>query len=94
MKNKTVAILCKFRFIKGVKKKLIEAQMALAIVAVESTLGKSRVRLNAAYNLIGRTVIIDVSNMVGEHIAQVFTGLVTYRFGEEKFSVERIKSKS
>lgn len=88
-----MASICKFNFGDGVKKKLIEAQMALAIVAAESTFGKSKVRINAAYNLIGRTVIIDVSNRVGEHIAQVFTGLITYQFGEEKFSVERLKSK-
>lgn len=88
-----MATVCKFKFTKGIDKKIIEAQIAIAIIAVESTFGQSKVRINAAYDLIGRTMIIDVSSDVGEQIAQVFTGLITHQFGEEKFSVERLKSK-
>ncbi len=88
-----MAAVCKFKFVKGIDKKLIESQIAIAVIAAESTFGQSKVRINAAYDLIGRTVIIDVSSEVGEQIAQVFTGLITHQFGEEKFSVERIKSR-
>ncbi len=89
-----MASVCRFKFAKGIDKKLIEAQIAIAIIVAESTFGQSKVRINAAYDLVGRSVIIDVSSDVGEQIAQVFTGLITHQFGEDKFSVERLKSKA
>jgi len=35
--------------------------------------------------------IIDVSNEVGEHVAQVFTGIMINTLGEENFQVKRIE---
>jgi hypothetical protein len=37
---------------------------------------------------------IDVSTDVGEHVAQVFTGLLAWQLGEDKFTVERVASKA
>ena len=36
---------------------------------------------------------INVDSDVGEHVAQVFTGLMTRKIGEENFTVEWIKDK-
>ena len=35
--------------------------------------------------------VIDISNEVGEHVAQVFTGIMINALGEEKFQVRRIQ---
>ena len=88
-----MADVCKFKFDEGIDNEFIESQVALAIITAECTFGKPKVRLNAAYIASKNKVVIDVSNEVGEHIAQVFTGLMTRKFGEDKFTVEKIKDK-
>lgn len=95
--------VCKFEFPEGLDREMIETQLALAIVATECTFGQPRVRINAAYCVSpasdtadGKTkpkVAIDVSTEVGEHIAQVFTGLMIRQLGEDEFTVDRIRSK-
>ena len=83
----------KFEFDKGISKKKIEEDLATAIITAECLFGQARVRLNAAYLASKNKVVIDVSNEIGEHITQVFTGLVTRRIGEDKFTVERAGDK-
>ena len=95
--------VCIFEFPKEVDRKIIETQLALAIITAECTFGQPRVRLNAAYCVSPaiRTapdnkksqVVIDVSTEVGEHIAQVFTGLMIRQLGEDNFTVERVRDK-
>ena len=86
-----MAEICRFKFKEGVSKELIEEQMALAIVTAECTFGQARVRLHGSYAASDGKAAIDVSNKVGEHIAQVFTGLMIRTVGEENFTVERIR---
>ena len=86
--------VCKFIFKETISKEEIEAKVALAIITAECTFGQSKVRLNAAYFATDGKVVIDVSSEVGEHIAEVFTGLVTRELGEESFTVERIRKES
>lgn len=84
--------VCKFKFPNGLDGEAIEAQLALAIISAECAFGQPRVRISAGY-LISKEkleVAIDVSTDVGEHIAQVFTGLMTRQLGEEGFTVERV----
>lgn len=88
-----MADVYKFKFEEGITKEMIEEKLALAIITAECTFGQVKVRLNAAYLASDNKVVIDVSNEVGEHIAQVFTGLVTRHFGENKFTVVRVKDK-
>ena len=83
--------VCKFIFKEKISKEEIEEKVALAIITAECTFGQAKVRLNAAYLAADGKVVIDVSSDVGEHIAQVFTGLVTREMGEESFTVERIR---
>jgi len=87
--------VCKFKLPNGLDKETIEAQLALAIISAECAFGQPRVRISAGY-LISKEkpeVAIDVSTEVGEHIAQVFTGLMTRQLGEDQFSVERVGGK-
>jgi hypothetical protein len=69
----------------------MEAHLALAVIAAECTFGKPKVRLSAAYCLAKEKphIVIDVSTEVGEHIAQIFAGLMMRQLGEEAFSVDR-----
>ncbi len=83
--------ICRFKFKEGVTKEAIEEQIALAIITAECTFGQPRVRLHASYLAADAKAVIDVSSDVGEHIAQVFTGLMMRKVGEENFTVERIK---
>lgn len=89
-----MAEICRFKFKKGVSKELIEEQITLAIVTAECTFGQARVRLHACYAATDGKAVIDVSSDVGEHIAQVFTGLMIRTVGEDSFSVERIRKES
>jgi hypothetical protein len=85
--------IIKFKFPEAVDTEIIENQLALAIVATECTFGQPKVRVNAAYYLSKDkpAVVIDVSTEVGEHIAQLFTGLMIRQLGEDKFTLERIQ---
>lgn len=93
--------VCRFEFPAEIDGELIEKQLALAIVTAECNFGQPRVRMAAAYcispaedNPNGNKelqVVIDVSTDVGEHIAQVFTGLMIRQLGEDKFTIERVR---
>ena len=95
-----MSVVCKFEFPEELDRKTIENQLALAIIATECTFGQAKVRISAAYCLSpasdtadGKTkprVAVDVSTEVGEHIAQVFTGLMIRQIGEDNFIVNRV----
>jgi hypothetical protein len=82
---------CRFRFQKGPSRESIEAQLAIAIRATESVYGGPRVRMGVGYLFSedGRELAIDVSTEVGDHVARIFTGLLTWQLGEEHFTVDR-----
>ncbi len=86
--------ICRFKFKEDVTKETIEEQMALGIITAECTFGQARVRLHASYLAVDAKAVIDVSSDVGEHIAQVFTGLMIRTVGEKGFTVERIRKES
>uniref|UniRef100_A0A7V3ZWT5 Uncharacterized protein n=1 Tax=candidate division WOR-3 bacterium TaxID=2052148 RepID=A0A7V3ZWT5_UNCW3 len=91
--------VCRFKFPEGLDREIIETQ--LAIIAAECTFGQPKVRISAAYCVSpgssdGRKkpqVAIDVSTEVGEHIAQIFTGLMIRQLGEDKFTVDKVTGK-
>ena len=85
--------VCRFKFMDGISKEMIEEQITAAIISAECTFGQARVRLHASYAASDGKAVIDVSSDVGEHIAQVFTGLMTRQIGEKNFTVEWIKEK-
>jgi hypothetical protein len=83
--------VCRFKFNREVDREVIEWHIAQSILASEGVFGQAKVRLNAAYLAADNKVVIDVSSPVGENIAEVFTWRMTKEFGEESFSVERIR---
>lgn len=85
--------VCKFKFRENVGRKTIEKQIARAIETAEYTFGQAKVRLHAGYMATNNKAVIDASSEVGEYIAQIFIGLMTRKFGEDKFTVERIRGK-
>lgn len=90
-----MSAVCRFKFPESFDREDMESQLALAIVATECTFGQPRVRIAAAY-CVSRDkpqVAIDVSTEVGEHIAQVFAGLMIRELGEDNFSVERVNGR-
>ena len=94
MTRKTaVREVCRFTFKKPITKDAVEEQMAFAITAAECSFGQAKVLLNAAYLASNNKAVIDVTSPVGEHIAEVFTGLMAKKFGEDSFAVERIRTK-
>lgn len=87
--------ICSFKFPKGTKREFIEANIAEAIFNAECVFGKPRVRISGvAYYVADDSAqcIIDISTEIGEHIAQVFTGIMINALGEEKFQVRRMES--
>jgi hypothetical protein len=86
--------VCRFKFTRGIKKEFIEESMATAIFNAECVFGKPRVRVSGvAYYIADDNTecVIDVSTEVGEHVAQMFTGIVINSLGEEKFRVRRVE---
>jgi len=86
--------LCNFKFPDHIKRAFIEESIAQAIFNAECVFGKPRVRVSGVSYYIsqeGMQCIIDVSSEVGEHVAQVFTGIMINALGEEKFQVRRIE---
>ncbi len=86
--------VCRFKINAKVSKADIEEKITFAIVSAECTFGKAKVRLNAAYLAADNKVVIDVTSLVGEHIAEIFTGLLIKDFGERSFTVERVRDES
>ena len=87
--------VCRFAFSQDMARETIEDAIASAFFNAECVFGKPRVRTSgAAYYLADDSpqCIIDVSTDVGEHIAQVFAGIMINTLGEEKFQVRRVDS--
>jgi hypothetical protein len=82
-------LIYKYVFDQDVPIREIENSLLLAVLAVESLHGKSRVRLDTTYCLepTKHTCVIDASAAVGKDICRIFTGFITREFGEESFSV-------
>ncbi len=86
--------VCRFKFPRGTKREFIEASIASAIFNAECEFGKPRVRVSGVAYYVAEDspgCVIDVSTEVGEHVAQVFTGIMMNTLGEEKFEVRRIE---
>jgi len=85
----------RFQFKQSVPSKEIEETLFWAVFNAESVFGKPRLRLDASFifDRDKRVCVIDKSTEVGQHIAQVFTSLITREFGEDSFKVERLQPK-
>ncbi len=87
----------KFKFNEGTERMFIEASMASAIFNAECVFGKPRVRVSGVTYYVPEDspqCVIDVSSEIGEHVAQVFTGIMINVLGEDKFQVKRIEGEA
>lgn len=85
----------RFKFKENIPVKEIEDSLFWAVFNAESLYGKTKVRLDASF-LFDRersVCVIDKSTEVGQHIAQIFTSLISHEFGEDAFKVERLPTK-
>ncbi|MGE0267871.1 MAG: hypothetical protein AB7S78_05410 [Candidatus Omnitrophota bacterium] len=85
--------VCRFLFDDDIESNLIEAEITQAILTAEDVFGQPKVRLSASYLVSKNKAVIDVTDDVGEHIARVFTGRMSRKVGQERFTVDRINSK-
>jgi len=86
--------ICRYKFHILISKDDIEQHLAESIVATEGFFGQAKARLNTAYLAANNKVVIDVSTLVGEHTAEIFTWRITKFYGEDSFSVERIRDEN
>jgi len=89
-----MSALCKFKFAKRTRREIVEAGIISAIFNAECFFGKPKVRVSGVSYYLGddgRHLLIDVSSEVGEHVAQIFTGIMINTLGEDKFRVRRVE---
>lgn len=82
--------MLRFHFTEHVDMAGVEDTLLLAVLAAESIHGRTGIRLDAFFQLKGRVCAIEDDKDVGRTIAQVFTGLLTWGFGEDAFIVARL----
>ena len=70
----------------------VHATLMLALLAADCLHGQSQVRLDAglALDAANRRCTIDACTPVGRDLNRLFTGLVSFEFGANAFTVERI----
>ena len=86
--------VCRFKLNEKLSRERMDELVAFAVISAECTFGQAKVRLNASYLTTDSKAVIDVSSSVGEHIAEIFTGLLIRDYGEESFTVERVRDES
>ena len=81
----------KYRFDESVPAQELEDTFMLAMLAVESLHGRSRMRRESRFSLdkARRTCVIDASTDVGSDLARIFTGFSTKEYGERSVLIER-----
>lgn len=86
----------RYRFDETVPTADVREALTLAAVAAESLHGRSRIHLDAFFELdeTARTCVVDAGTDVGRDIARVFTGLLTRTLGERAFCVERVRGEA
>jgi hypothetical protein len=85
----------RFEFDQDIPIKEIEDTLFWAVLNAESIFGKSKVRLDGSFyfDRSKRICVIDKTTEVGQHIAQIFTSLISRSFGETAFRVNRLRKK-
>ncbi len=86
--------VCRFKLNEKLSWERMDELIAFAVISAECTFGQAKVRLNASYLTSDSKAVIDVSSAVGEHIAEIFTGLLIKDYGEQSFTVERVRDES
>jgi len=84
--------VCTFTFPKNTGRDIIESAVNSEIFTAECVFGKPKVKVSGvAYYVVAddSRCVIDVSNQIGEYVAQVFTGIVMNTLGDDALQVRR-----
>jgi hypothetical protein len=80
-----------YRFAPDVPAQEMEGTFMLALLAVESLYGHSRVRMETRFNVDKETRICRIETMtqIGSDLAKIFTGFATKEYGERAVMIDR-----
>ena len=86
--------LVRYTFRPDVNMEEVDGTLLLAVIAVTSLFGETRVQLEArhVFDPKLRSCVIDAETEVGRTINQLFLGYLHQEFGHEAFTVERIRT--
>ncbi len=73
-----------------------EATLHLAMIAAEGLFGNALVRMDVSFAVdqAGRNLTVDGTTAVGATVVRMFTSLLLREFGEDAFTVRRVKASS
>ncbi|MEE9368720.1 MAG: hypothetical protein V3V05_07630 [Pontiella sp.] len=80
-----------YRFAPDVPSQEMEDTFMLALLAVESLYGHSRVRMESRFKVDkeNRTCLIEAMTQIGSDLAKIFTGFSTKEYGERAVMIDR-----
>lgn len=83
----------KFELDRSVPLRDAEESLQLSMIALEGLVGTARVRLDCEYHLDKphHAIIVDGTTTLGASLVRIYTGILLREFGEEAFSVRRIR---
>ena len=81
----------RFSFSSSVPMDDVEDTLMVAVLAVESLVGRPALKLDASFRLDKRNRVcsVDAGTPAGKQIARIFAGMLVRELGENSFSVER-----
>lgn len=84
-----------FVFKKSIPANGINDALNLSILNVRNIFGKPKVQLDAwtEFDPLKKICLIDKSTEVGQHIAQHFVSFITRSFGEDSFTITRLRKR-
>lgn len=85
----------RYTFEEGISLTEVRDSLLLAVFSAEGVHGRAHVRLDAAFRLDEkkRACVVDAATPVGRTITQIFTGLLARQFGDDAFTVERLRER-
>jgi hypothetical protein len=86
----------RFTFDKEIALTDAEATLHLAMIAAEGLFGNAIVRMDVSFEAdqAGRSLTVDGTTPVGAAVVRMFTSLMLREFGEDAFTVRRVKASS
>lgn len=86
----------RYVFTPSVPPEEVEASLLLALFAAEALHGEAQVQLDAghAFDAERRACVIDAGTEVGRDLNRLFVGFLRREFGEDAFTVERVRAES
>ena len=71
----------------------VEGSVLLAIFAAEGVHGRASVRLDTSYLLDTkrRVLVVDARTRVGVTVARILTAFLTREFGDDAYSIQRVR---